>query len=66
MTGRHIVIKTLLMQNLGYAHYLSELHNALSEPIRYLSAHKGAATMLLLPMCLPVYSMNCIFWAKSY
>ena len=27
MTGRHIVIKTLLMQNLSYAHYLSELHN---------------------------------------
>ena len=27
MTGRHLVIKTLLMQNLSYAHYLFELHN---------------------------------------
>jgi hypothetical protein len=25
MTGRHMVIKTLLMQNLSYAHYLFEL-----------------------------------------
>jgi hypothetical protein len=25
MTGWHMVIKTLLMQNLRYAHYLSEL-----------------------------------------
>jgi hypothetical protein len=65
MTGMHIVIKTLLMQNLGYAGYLSELHNTISEPIRYLSACKGAATALLLPMCMPVYSMNCIFRFKT-
>ena len=29
MTGRHMVIKTLLMQNLSYAHYLSALHNTI-------------------------------------
>jgi hypothetical protein len=29
MTGRHMVIKTLVMQNLRYAHYLSELHNTI-------------------------------------
>ena len=64
MTGRHMGIKTLLMQNLDSAHYLSVLQ--IVRAMRYLSAHthledKGAATMLLLPICLPVYCMNCIF-----
>jgi len=31
MTGGHMVIKTLLMQNLSYAHYLSALHNNILE-----------------------------------
>jgi hypothetical protein len=31
MTGRHMVIKTLLMQNLSYAQYLSELHNTIQD-----------------------------------
>jgi len=29
MTDRHMVIKTLLMQNMGSAHYLPVLHNAI-------------------------------------
>ena len=34
--------------------------------MRYLSAHKGAATRLLLPICLPVCSMNCFFRADNF
>jgi hypothetical protein len=59
MTDRHMGIKTLLMQNLDSAHYLSVLQ--IVRAMRYLSAYKGAATMLLLPICLSVCSMNGIF-----
>ena len=57
MTDRHMGIKTLLMQNLDSAHYLFVLQ--IVRAMRYLSAHKGGATMLLLPTCLSVCSMNC-------
>jgi len=47
--GRHMGIKNMLMQNMSYIHNLCGL-------IWYLSAHKGAATMLLLPIRLPFRS----------
>ena len=53
MTDRHMVIKTLLMQNMGSAHYLPVLHNA-------IQAHV-ISIMLLLPICLSVCSMNSFF-----
>jgi hypothetical protein len=53
MTGRHMVIKTLLMQNLSYAHYLSELHNNIENMIslrlQRCCHHAFAAHM---PACL--------------
>ncbi len=54
MTDRHMVIKTLLMQNKGSAQYISVFHNSFRH-VCYLSAYKGGATMLLLPICLSVY-----------
>jgi hypothetical protein len=53
MTDRHMVSKTLLMQDKGSAHYSSVFHNSFRR-VYYLSAYKGAATMLLLPICLSV------------
>ena len=64
MTGRHMGIKTLLMQNLSYMHHLCGLHNTFRIAYDILSAHKGAATMLLTACYLPVDSMNC-FWLIS-
>ena len=53
MTGRHMVIKTLLMQNLRYAHYLSALHNNIQHVIslrpQRCCHHAFAAHM---PACL--------------
>jgi len=60
LTDRHIVIKTLLMQNMGML-IISLCYIIFCRHVYYLSAYKGAATMLLLPICLSVYSMNCIF-----
>ena len=32
MTGRHMGIKTLLMQKLSYTHHLCGLHNTIQNP----------------------------------
>ena len=54
-------IETLIMQDLRFLEILLRTAVKHAGSSRYLSAHKGAAIKLSLPISPPAYSMNCIF-----